>query len=51
MSKTEIVTIKVTEEARKALRLISALTGENISDVVERLAKIEAERLLKEQQK
>lgn len=48
MSK-EIVSIKVTEDTRKALRLIAALTGENMQEVMERLAKAEAERLMKEQ--
>lgn len=49
MSKVETVTIKVSEDARKALRLIAALTGESIIEVVDRLAKTEAERLMKEQ--
>ena len=48
MSK-EIVSIKVTEDTRKALRLIAALTGETMQEVMERLAKAEAERLIKEQ--
>ena len=48
MSK-EIVSVKVTEEARKALRLIAALTGESMQEVVERLAKAEASRLIQEQ--
>lgn len=47
MSKVETVTIKVSEDARQALRLIAALTGERIIEVVDRLAKTEAERLLK----
>jgi hypothetical protein len=48
MDKVETVTIKVSEDARKALRLISALTGESIIEVVERLAKAESERLLRD---
>lgn len=46
MDKTDVVTIKVTEEARKALRLIAALTGESMQEVVERLAKAEAQRVM-----
>lgn len=45
----EKVTMKLTEGTRKALRLIAALTGETMQGVMERLAKAEAERLMKEQ--
>jgi len=45
----EKVTMKLTEGTRKALRLIAALTGETMQGVMERLAKVEAERLMKEQ--
>lgn len=45
----EKVTMKLTEDTRKALRLIAALTGETMQEVMERLAKAEAERLMKEQ--
>lgn len=41
MAKTEAVTIKVSEEARKALRIVSALTDESIIEVVNRLTKDE----------
>jgi hypothetical protein len=51
VTKVEAVTIKVSEEARKALRIISALTGESIIEVVERLAKVEAQRLMQDHQK
>ena len=44
-----IVTIKVSEEARKALRLIAALTGEKQQEVIERILKAELERVKKEQ--
>lgn len=45
----EKVTMKLTEDTRKALRLIAALTGETMQEVMERLAKVEAERLMREQ--
>jgi hypothetical protein len=51
--KQDAVTIKVSEDARKALRIISALTGESIIDVVNRLtkaelAKVETQRVTQE---
>jgi glycosyltransferase A (GT-A) superfamily protein (DUF2064 family) len=53
VAKTEAVTIKVSEEARKALRIIAAMTDESIIDVVNRLtkaelAKVETQRVTQE---
>lgn len=39
--KQDAVTIKVSEDARKALRIIAAMTDESIIDVVNRLTKAE----------
>lgn len=41
----DTVTIKVWTETRKLLRLISAMTGETILEVVQRLASSEWSRL------
>ena len=38
------VNLKVTEETRRLLRIIAALTGEQIMDVVHRIAAAELER-------
>lgn len=42
-------TIKVWEETRKLLRLVSAMTGETILEVVQRLASQEWERVQRDQ--
>lgn len=44
----DMVTIKVTEETRKLLKIIAANTGEKMHEVAERLAKSEEKRLMEE---
>lgn len=44
-----IVTIKVSEETRRSLRMIAAMTGETQQEVAERVMKAELDRVKKEQ--
>jgi len=41
----ELVTVKVTEETRRILKIIAAMTGEKMHEVAERLVKAEEKQL------
>jgi hypothetical protein len=45
----EYVTLKVWNDTRKFLRLISAFTGEQIVEVIHKMARAEWEKLQREQ--